>query len=120
MSAHSASRPPSCCRARPRPRTAARKARAMADPFEVLLKVARTRRDAAAQAMNLAQQRIAQVRAEIARLEAIERGTRSTDETMFATGTFLLQVGRRKRQLLGEIPGLGARPAVAKPETLEA
>lgn len=92
----------------------------MADAFDVLLKVARARRDAAAQAMNLAQQRLAQVRAEIARLEAIERGTRSTDDTVFATGTFLLQIGRRKRQLLDEIPGLERRIDAAKQETLEA
>ena len=92
----------------------------MADPFVVLLKVARTRRDAAAQAMNLAQQRLAQVRSEITRLEAIERGTRATDDTVFATGTFLLQIGRRKRQLLDEIPGLERRSDAAKQETLEA
>jgi flagellar export protein FliJ len=92
----------------------------VADPYEILLKVARTRRDAAAQALNLAQQRHAQVRAEIARLEAIERGTRSTDETMFATGAFLCQLGRRKRQLLDEIPGLERRVDAAKQETLEA
>jgi len=92
----------------------------MAAPFEVLLKVARTRRDAAAQALNLAQQRLMQVRAEIARLEAIERGTHSTDETMFATGAFLCQLGRRKRQLLDEIPGIERRVDAAKQETLEA
>jgi len=92
----------------------------MADPFDILLKAARGRRDAAAQAMNLAQQRLTQVRAEIARLEAIERGTHSTDETMFATGAFLCQLGRRKRQLLDEIPGLERRVDAAKQETLEA
>ena len=92
----------------------------MAAPFEVLLKVARTRRDAAAQALNLAQQRLAQVRAEIMRLEAIERGTFSTDETMFATGAFLCQLGRRKRQLLDEIPWIERRVDAAKQETLEA
>jgi flagellar export protein FliJ len=92
----------------------------MAAPFEVLLKVARTRRDAAAQALNLAQQRLAQVRAQIMRLEAIERGTHSTDETMFATGAFLCQLGRSKRQLLDEIPGIERRVDAAKQETLEA
>jgi flagellar export protein FliJ len=39
---------------------------------------------------------------------------------VFATGTFLLQVGRRKRQLLDEIPGLERRADAAKHEVLEA
>jgi flagellar export protein FliJ len=39
---------------------------------------------------------------------------------VFATGTFLLQIGRRKRQLLDEIPGLERRIDAAKQETLEA
>ena len=61
----------------------------MAAAFDVLLKVARTRRDAAAQAMNAAQQQVARAKAEIGRLDDIERATRPTDETIFATGTFI-------------------------------
>lgn len=92
----------------------------MAATLDTLLKVVRNRRDAAAQALNAAQQRIAQVRAEIGRLDAIERGTRPTDDTMFAAGAFLCHLGRRKRQLLDEIPGLERRQDVAKQEVLEA
>lgn len=92
----------------------------MAEAFDVLAKVARARRDAAAQAMNLTQQRIAQLRAEIARLETMERATRPTDDTMFAAGTFLCQINRRKRQILDEIPGLERRLDGARQEVFEA
>jgi flagellar export protein FliJ len=92
----------------------------MAAAFDVLLKVARTRRDAAAQAMNAAQQQVARAKAEIGRLDEIERATRPTDETIFATGTFLCHINRRKRQLLDELPGLERRLDVAKQDVIEA
>jgi flagellar export protein FliJ len=92
----------------------------LAETFDVLLKVARTRRDAAAQVMNAAEQRVMQTKNELGRLEEIERATRSTDETVFATGTFLCQIGRRKRKLLDELPGMERRLDVAKQEVLEA
>jgi flagellar export protein FliJ len=92
----------------------------MAAAFDVLLKVARTRRDAAAQAMNAAQQQVARAKAEIGRLDDIERATRPTDETIFATGTFLCHINRRKRQLLDELPGLERRLDVAKQDLMEA
>jgi flagellar export protein FliJ len=51
---------------------------------------------------------------------AFARATPPPDDTVFATGTFLLQIGRRKRQLFDEIPGLERRVDAAKHETLEA
>jgi flagellar export protein FliJ len=92
----------------------------MADAFEVLSKLARARRDVASQAVGVAQQRLAMVRRELANLDAIERGTRPTDETMFATGTFLCQLNRRKRQLLDQVPGLERTLEAAKQDLLEA
>jgi flagellar export protein FliJ len=92
----------------------------MAETFDVLLKVARTRRDAAAAAMNLAQQQVSRARSELGRLDDVERATRPTDETVFATGTFLCQINRRKRRLLDELPGLERRLDHAKQEVLEA
>lgn len=92
----------------------------MADAFEVLSKLARARRDVASQAVGVAQQRLAMVRRELANLDAIERGTRATDETMFATGTFLCQLNRRKRQLLDQVPGLERTLEAAKQDLLEA
>jgi flagellar export protein FliJ len=92
----------------------------MADAFEVLSKLARARRDVASQAVGVAQQRLAMVRRELANLDAIEHGTRPTDETMFATGTFLCQLNRRKRQLLDQVPGLERTLEAAKQDLLEA
>jgi flagellar export protein FliJ len=92
----------------------------MAEIFDVLLKVARTRRDAAAAAMNFAQQQVSRARSELGRLDDIERATRPTDETVFAAGTFLCQINRRKRRLLDELPGLERRLDQAKQEVLEA
>jgi flagellar export protein FliJ len=92
----------------------------MAETFEVLLKVARTRRDASAAAMNAAQQQVSRARNELGRLDEIERVTRPTDETVFAAGTFLCQINRRKRRLLDELPGLERRLDHAKQEVLEA
>lgn len=91
----------------------------MAETLDVLLKVARARRDAAAQTMNAAQQRLAQARGEIERLESLERGTRPTDETVFAAGTFLCHIGRRKRQLLDQVPALERKLDATKQELLE-
>ena len=92
----------------------------MAEALDVLLKVAGARRDMSARTMNVAQQRLAQVRREIGNLEMMERATRSTDETVFAAGTFLCQINRRKRQLLDSIPGLERTLDQAKQEVLEA
>lgn len=92
----------------------------MAAAFDVLLKVARVRRDAAAQAMNAVLQQVARTKGEIGRLDDIERATRPTDETMFATGAFLCQINRRKRKLLDELPGLERRLDIAKQEVTEA
>lgn len=91
----------------------------MAETLEVLLKVARARRDAAAQTMNAAQQRLSQARGEIVKLEALERGMRPTDETVFAAGTFICHIGRRKRQLLDQVPGLERKLDATKQELLE-
>lgn len=91
----------------------------MAEAIEVLLKVAGARRDVSARALNVAQQRLAQVRREINNLDMMERATRPTDETMFAAGTFLCQINRRKRQLLDAIPGLERTLDQAKQELLE-
>ena len=92
----------------------------MAEALDVLLKVAGARRDMSARSMNLAQQRLAQVRREIGNLEMMERATRPTDETVFAAGTFLCHINRRKRQLLDSIPGLEKTLDQAKQEVLEA
>ena len=92
----------------------------MAEALDVLLKVAGARRDMSARSMNLAQQRLAQVRREIGNLETMERATRPTDETVFAAGTFLCQINRRKRQLLDSIPALERTLDQAKQEVLEA
>jgi len=92
----------------------------MAETFDVLLKVARARRDTAAQVMNAAQQKVVQARGEISRLEAIERGIKPTDETVFATGTFLCHIGRRKRQLQDQLPLLERKLDAAKQDLLEA
>jgi flagellar export protein FliJ len=93
---------------------------AMAEALDVLLKIAGTRRDAAARALNVAQQRLAQARREIANLDAMERATRPNDETVFAAGTFLCQINRRKRQLLDLLPGIERTLDQAKQEVLEA
>jgi len=92
----------------------------VAEALDVLLKVAGARRDMSARSMNLAQQRLAQVRREIGNLETMERATRPTDETVFAAGTFLCQINRRKRQLLDSIPALERTLDQAKQEVLEA
>ena len=92
----------------------------MADAFEVLIKLARSPSDISRQSLGVAQQRLALVRRELANLDAIERGTRPTDETMFATGTFLCQLNRRKRQLLDQVPGLERALEAAKQDLLEA
>jgi len=92
----------------------------MAEALDVLLKVAGTRRDLSARTLNLAQQRLAQVRREINNLETLERATHPSDETMFAAGTFLCQIGRRKRQLLDAIPGLERAVDQSKQEVYEA
>jgi len=92
----------------------------VAEALEVLLKVAGARRDMSARSLNLAQQRLTQVRREIGNLETMERATRPTDETVFAAGTFLCQINRRKRQLLDSIPGLERTLDQAKQEVLEA
>jgi flagellar export protein FliJ len=92
----------------------------LAETLDILLKVARARRDSAVQAMNAAQQHVAQVRRELTNLEALERGMRPTDETIFATGTFLCHITRRKRQLLDQLPGLERALDTAKQELLEA
>ena len=92
----------------------------MAEALDVLLKVAGARRDMSARSLNLAQQRLAQVRREIGNLETMERATRPTDETVFAAGTFLCQINRRKRQLLDSIPALERTLDQAKQEVLEA
>ena len=92
----------------------------MADALDVLLKVAGARRDSSARSMNVAQQRLAQVRREIGNLDTIERATRPTDETVFAAGTFLCQINRRKRQLLDSVPGLERALDQAKQDVLEA
>ena len=92
----------------------------MADAFDVLLKVARTRRDAASHAMNAAQQAVTQARGELANLDGLARAIRPTDETMFAVGAFLCQVSRRKQKLLDDLPGLERRLDVAKQEVFEA
>jgi flagellar export protein FliJ len=92
----------------------------MAETLDTLMKVARARRDSAAQAMNATQQRIAILRRELASLDAVERGTRPTDETVFAAGTFLCHISRRKRQLLDQLPGLERALDTAKQEVLEA
>src|SRR5262245_47923336 len=92
----------------------------MAEAVDVLLQVAGARRDMSARSMNLAQQRLAQVRREIGNLETMERATRPTDETVFAAGTFLCQINRRKRQLLDSIPALERTLDQAKQEVLEA
>jgi len=92
----------------------------MAEALDVLLKVAGARRDMSARSLNLAQQRLTQVRREIGNLETMERATRPTDETVFAAGTFLCQINRRKRQLLDSIPALERTLDQAKQEVLEA
>jgi flagellar export protein FliJ len=92
----------------------------MADTFETLLKVARSQRDTASQAVNAAAARVDEANQKLSDLASAEEGAAFHDDLTFAAGSYLRSLRHRRQQILSQMPQLEKRLAMSRDELLDA
>jgi len=92
----------------------------MADTFETLLKVARSQRDTASQAVNAAVQRLDEANRKLTDLASAEEGAAFADEVGFAAGSYLRRLRHQRQQVLSQLPQLEKHLALSRDELLDA
>jgi flagellar export protein FliJ len=92
----------------------------MADTFDTLLKVARSQRDTASQAVNTAAARLDEANRRLTDLASAEKGAAFDDDLSFAAGPYLRSLRHQRQQVLSQLPHLEKRLALSRDELLDA